>query len=81
MIGAGVSGLTTAVRLVRELFAEHTDELEEMTYLLPQGDVPLLGGSADKGQWDPVPDPAVADAIVARCAGTWCTTMATVAPG
>jgi D-amino-acid oxidase len=54
---------------VTEFFAEHTEELEEMTYLLPQGDVLLLGGSADKGQCDPEPDREVAAAIVARCAG------------
>jgi D-amino-acid oxidase len=66
-----IRGQLVAVRNpgVREFFAEHTDELEEMTYLLPQGDVLLLGGSADKGQWDPVPDPVVAAGIVARCAG------------
>jgi D-amino-acid oxidase len=66
-----VRGQLVAVRNpgVREFFAEHSDELDEMTYLLPQGDVLLLGGSADKGQFDPVPDPAVAAGIVARCAG------------
>ena len=66
-----IRGQLVAVRNpgVREFFAEHTDELEEMTYLLPQGDVLLLGGSADKGQHDPEPDPAVAAGIVARCAG------------
>jgi D-amino-acid oxidase len=66
-----IRGQLVAVRNpgVHEFFAEHTDELEEMTYLLPQGDVLLLGGSADKGQWVPVPDPEVAAAIVARCAG------------
>jgi D-amino-acid oxidase len=50
-----------------EFFAEHTDELGEMTYLLPQGDVLLLGGSAEKGEAEPVPDAEVARAIVARC--------------
>jgi D-amino-acid oxidase len=66
-----IRGQLVAVRNpgVRGFFAEHTDELEEMTYLLPQGDVLLLGGSADKGQWDPLPDLDVAAAIVNRCAG------------
>ncbi|MEU8818421.1 FAD-dependent oxidoreductase [Actinoplanes sp. NPDC048796] len=50
-----------------EFFAEHTDELGEMTYLLPQGDVLLLGGSAEKGEADPVPDIRIAEAIVRRC--------------
>ncbi|GIF20686.1 D-amino-acid oxidase [Actinoplanes tereljensis] len=50
-----------------EFFAEHTPELGEMIYLLPQGDVLLLGGSAEPGVADPAPDPAVATAIQARC--------------
>lgn len=64
-----IRGQLVAVRNpgITDFFAEHTDELEEMTYLLPQGDVLLLGGSADKGQADPEPDLAVARAIVARC--------------
>ncbi len=66
-----VRGQLVAVRNpgVTEFFAEHTDELEEMTYLLPQGDVLLLGGSADKDHDDLVPDPEVARSIVERCAG------------
>jgi len=66
-----IRGQLVAVRNpgVTEFFAEHTEELEEMTYLLPQGDVLLLGGSADKGQCDPEPDQDVAAGIVARCAG------------
>jgi D-amino-acid oxidase len=51
----------------REFFAEHTEELGEMIYLLPQGDMLLLGGSAEEGIDDPAPDPLVADAIVKRC--------------
>jgi D-amino-acid oxidase len=66
-----IRGQLVAVRNpgVHEFFAEHTEELEEMTYLLPQGDVLLLGGNADKGQSDPQPDPEVAAGIVERCAG------------
>jgi D-amino-acid oxidase len=66
-----IRGQLVAVRNpgVTEFFAEHTEELAEMTYLLPQGEVLLLGGSADKGQCDPEPDPEVAAGIVARCAG------------
>lgn len=50
-----------------DFFAEHTDELGEMTYLLPQGDVLLLGGSAEKGEAEPLPDAQIATAIVQRC--------------
>ena len=39
-----------------------------MTYLLPQGDVLLLGGSADKNVDDPVVDEEVARGIIERCA-------------
>jgi D-amino-acid oxidase len=66
-----IRGQLVAVRNpgVREFFAEHTEELDEMTYLLPQGDVLLLGGSADKGQGDDEPDLEVAAGILARCSG------------
>jgi D-amino-acid oxidase len=64
-----VRGQLVAVRNpgLREFFAEHTDELTEMTYLIPQGDVLLLGGSAEKGEADPVADAEVADGILRRC--------------
>jgi D-amino-acid oxidase len=64
-----IRGQLVAVRNpgLRDFFAEHTDELGEMTYLLPQGDVLLLGGSAEKGEAEPVPDDEVARAIVERC--------------
>ncbi|NMO51528.1 FAD-dependent oxidoreductase [Actinoplanes sp. TBRC 11911] len=64
-----IRGQLVAVRNpgLQEFFAEHTDELGEMTYLLPQGEVLLLGGSAEKGEAEPVPVADVAAAIVARC--------------
>jgi D-amino-acid oxidase len=65
-----IRGQLVAVRNpgITEFFAEHTDALSEMTYLLPQGPVLLLGGSADKGIAEMAPDLDVARAIVARCA-------------
>jgi len=51
---------------IHTFFAEHTDELGEMTYVIPQGDVLLLGGSAEKGETAEDPDPVVAQGIVAR---------------
>ncbi|MDP9796563.1 D-amino-acid oxidase [Catenuloplanes nepalensis] len=51
-----------------EFFAEHTDDLREMTYLLPQGPLLLLGGSAEPGRADVAEDAAVAERIKARCA-------------
>jgi D-amino-acid oxidase len=64
-----IRGQLVAVRNpgLDEFFAEHTDELGEMTYLLPQGEVLLLGGSAEKGEAERVPMADVAAAIVARC--------------
>ncbi|MEU6819891.1 FAD-dependent oxidoreductase [Streptomyces atriruber] len=40
----------------------------ETTYFLPQPGGLVLGGTAEDGDWSVEPDPAVADAIVARCA-------------
>lgn len=41
---------------------------EEATYLLPHPDRLLLGGTAQEGDWSTEPDPAIAEAIVRRCA-------------
>jgi len=64
-----IRGQLVAVRNpgMTEFFAEHTETLGEMIYLLPQGDVLLLGGSAEEGVADPEPDMAVAAAILDRC--------------
>ncbi|MEU9914074.1 FAD-dependent oxidoreductase [Streptomyces sp. NPDC051001] len=40
----------------------------EMAYCFPHPDRLLLGGTADDGAWSTEPDPAVAEAIVRRCA-------------
>ncbi|MFI2436232.1 NAD(P)/FAD-dependent oxidoreductase [Streptomyces sp. NPDC018693] len=40
----------------------------EPTYLLPQPGRLVLGGTAEEDAWSPEPDPAVAEAIVRRCA-------------
>jgi D-amino-acid oxidase len=39
-----------------------------LTYVFPQPDRLLLGGTAEDGAWSTEPDPAVAAAIVRRCA-------------
>uniref|UniRef100_UPI0009532A29 FAD-dependent oxidoreductase n=1 Tax=Streptomyces acidiscabies TaxID=42234 RepID=UPI0009532A29 len=39
-----------------------------LTYFFPQPGRLLLGGTAEEGAWSLVPDPAVAEAIVRRCA-------------
>jgi len=49
-------------------FAEHTDAEGPLTYLLPHGRVLALGGSAEKGETDPVKDDdAVTREILRRC--------------
>ncbi|MFI1004768.1 FAD-dependent oxidoreductase [Streptomyces galbus] len=45
-----------------------TDADGEPTYLLPQPGRLLLGGTAEEDAWSTDPDPAVAEAIVRRCA-------------
>jgi D-amino-acid oxidase len=44
------------------------DDHESSTYFLPQPGRLLLGGTAQVDDWSTEPDPAVAEAIVARCA-------------
>lgn len=40
----------------------------DITYAIPRSETIVLGGTAQDGVWSRVPDPAVARAIVARCA-------------
>jgi D-amino-acid oxidase len=53
---------------IERFFAEHTDEVCDLTYLLPQGDHIVLGGSAEVGEANCVVDQDVADGILERCA-------------
>ncbi|WP_198539487.1 FAD-dependent oxidoreductase, partial [Streptomyces graminilatus] len=46
--------------------AGHTDA--ETTYFFPQPGGLILGGTAEEDEWSLVPDPAVAEKIVRRCA-------------
>ncbi|MDO5710738.1 MAG: FAD-dependent oxidoreductase [Micrococcales bacterium] len=39
-----------------------------VSYAIPRSETIVLGGSADQDNWSRVPDPAVARAIIARCA-------------
>ncbi|WP_249713974.1 FAD-dependent oxidoreductase [Rhizomonospora bruguierae] len=52
---------------IEEFFTEH-DESETPVYFMPHGDRLVLGGSAEPGRTDLVPDRRVADAIRSRCA-------------
>ncbi|MEU3250583.1 FAD-dependent oxidoreductase [Streptomyces sp. NPDC006997] len=45
-----------------------TDASGALAYFFPQPGGLVLGGTAEDDAWDPEPDPAVAEAIVRRCA-------------
>ncbi|MFB7636976.1 FAD-dependent oxidoreductase [Streptomyces sp. NPDC056149] len=53
---------------VTEWFSAADAGSVDTTYLLPQPYGLVLGGTAREGAWSREPDPAVAEAIVARCA-------------
>ncbi|MEH0544264.1 FAD-dependent oxidoreductase [Streptomyces sp. B21-105] len=53
---------------VTTFFCDDTPEADELTYLYPQSDVVVLGGTSDRGSWDLRPDAAAAAEIVRRCA-------------
>jgi D-amino-acid oxidase len=48
-------------------FAEHTEDVAELTYFLPHGEYVVLGGTAEPGRLDLDLDPASATAIIDRC--------------
>lgn len=50
-----------------EFFVEETD-VEEWISFFPHGDRVVLGGLAGDNDWNLSPDPAAAEAIIARCA-------------
>ncbi|XVV09375.1 FAD-dependent oxidoreductase [Actinoplanes sp. CA-131856] len=58
---------------IHEFFVEYpaAPDMGESTYILPQGDSLLLGGNAEKGEPEPVPDPVVAAGILERCRGVF----------
>ncbi|MFE3771864.1 FAD-dependent oxidoreductase [Streptomyces sp. NPDC059122] len=53
---------------IEEWFTAADAGAVDTTYLLPQPFGLVLGGTAREGAWSREPDPAVAEAIVARCA-------------
>ncbi|GAA1900305.1 FAD-dependent oxidoreductase [Streptomyces durmitorensis] len=53
---------------VRTWFASADDTGQNSTYFFPQPDRLVLGGTAQEDDWSLDPDPAVAAAIVERCA-------------
>ena len=53
---------------IEQFFAEHTDDVDDLTYLLPMGGHVVLGGSIEVGQTARVSDPEVGRGILDRCA-------------
>jgi D-amino-acid oxidase len=51
-----------------ERFWLDEDHPDGITYIVPRGEDCILGGTAEPGEWETTPDPAVARAIVRRCA-------------
>ncbi|MCQ4206406.1 NAD(P)/FAD-dependent oxidoreductase, partial [Streptomyces longispororuber] len=54
---------------VRDWYTAADPASDATTYYFPQPGGLILGGTAEDGAWSLVPDPGVAEAIVARCAG------------
>lgn len=52
---------------IEQFFAEHTEDVCDLTYLLPQGDHIVLGGSAEEDEAERVVDLDVAAGILERC--------------
>jgi D-amino-acid oxidase len=50
-----------------EFFVGIAAEPGDLTYLFPHGDVVVLGGTEQPGNWSREPDPATADRILAAC--------------
>jgi D-amino-acid oxidase len=53
---------------ITEFFIGLGDDTAELTYLFPHGDVVLLGGTEERGNWSLDPDPQTAQRIVRDCA-------------
>jgi D-amino-acid oxidase len=53
---------------ITEFFIGPSDDTAELTYLFPHGDIILLGGTEERGNWSLDPDPQTAQRIVRDCA-------------
>lgn len=53
---------------IEQFFAEHTDKVDDLTYLLPMGGHVVLGGSIEENRLDRVADEQTARGIIDRCA-------------
>ncbi|MER5431957.1 FAD-dependent oxidoreductase [Streptomyces sp. NPDC002588] len=53
---------------IETFFCDDTPDAEELTYIYPQSEVVVLGGTSDWDDWDVRPDATAALDIVRRCA-------------
>jgi D-amino-acid oxidase len=60
--------VVTANPGVTEFFVGTGSEPDDLTYLFPHGDVVVLGGTEQRGNWSLEADPGTAERIVAACA-------------
>jgi D-amino-acid oxidase len=60
--------VVTANPGITEFFVGTGTDPGDLTYLLPHGDVIVLGGTEQPGNWSLEPDAGTAERIVARCA-------------
>jgi len=52
---------------ITEFFVGAGPDPADLTYLIPHGDVIVLGGTQQPGDWSREPDPATAERIIAAC--------------
>jgi D-amino-acid oxidase len=52
---------------ISEFFVGTGADPSDLTYLFPHGDVVVLGGTEEPGNWSREPDPATAEQIIAAC--------------
>jgi len=52
---------------ITDFFVGTGDDPSDLTYLFPHGDVVVLGGTEQPGNWSREPDPVTAERIIAAC--------------
>jgi D-amino-acid oxidase len=53
---------------IEEFFVGVGSDPDDISYYFPHGDVVVLGGTEERGNWSREPDPATAERILRRCA-------------
>jgi D-amino-acid oxidase len=53
---------------ISDFFVGPADATADLVYMFPHGDTMLLGGTEQRGDWNPDPDAGISQRILARCA-------------